>query len=208
MPKEKSEFLFNAIAPIYGLFYDWQKKGFVKVIEEMKPHIDIGAYGSVLDVGCGTGALCSVLNEMGLSVTGIDPAVKMLNIAKGKPENQGVRFEVGNVLEGLPYPDDAFDLSISSFVAHGLVQSEREKMYAEMSRVTKSKVIIYDYNENRGLLTTIVEWAEGGDYFNFIKSTPKEMELCFTGLKRCFSQVQVVHTGKRGAWYICTPSKG
>lgn len=72
-------------------------------------------------------------------------------------------------------------------------------MYAEMSRVTKSKVIIYDYNQNRSLATSFMEWLEGGDYFNFIKDPRSELE-------QCFSDVEVVDVDVRAAWYICSPS--
>ena len=85
MSKRYSSFLFNAIAPVYGLFYNRQKKRYRKVIRNMAKELDLASFGSILDVGCGTGSLCSVLSETGLSVTGIDPAQKMLAIAKRQP---------------------------------------------------------------------------------------------------------------------------
>jgi len=203
--ERSSEVLFNSIAPIYGLFYKMQRKQFFKVIEGVSKELDLQEFKTVLDVGCGTGALCSVLNEKGLEVTGIDPAEKMLEIARKKPENRTVRFARANVLEGLPFEDKSFDIAIASYVAHGMKQEDRKRMYAEMSRVTKSRVIIYDYNEKRSLLTTIVEWMERGDYFNFIRSAESEMKNCVSELGKCFSEVKVVTVDKRAAWYICTP---
>jgi len=76
--ERSSEFLFNSIAPIYGLFYERQKKRFFEVIEGVNKELDLKEFKTILDVGCGTGALCSVLNEKGLKVTGIDPAEKMI----------------------------------------------------------------------------------------------------------------------------------
>jgi ubiquinone/menaquinone biosynthesis C-methylase UbiE len=190
--------LFNSISKIYGLFYKIQKNRFNYVIEFVKNELDITEFKTILDVGCGTGALCSVLNDKGLKVTGVDPAEKMLNIAREKPENRAIRFAQANILEGLPFDDKSFDISISSYVAHGMGHEERKLMYAEMSRVSKSKVIIYDYNEKRSLPTTIIEWLEGGDYFNFIKNAESEM-------RECFSDVMTVYVGVRATWYICTP---
>ncbi|MFB0972022.1 MAG: class I SAM-dependent methyltransferase [Neofamilia sp.] len=196
MSKDKNNFLFNLIAPIYGLFYNYQKGKFFETIEIAKEVIDLFSYKTVLDIGSGTGALCSVLNDKGFEVTGIDPAIKMLNIARHKPENNGIKFLQEDVLKGLSFNDKSFEIVISSFVAHGLKEDERRQMYLEMKRVAKNYVIIHDYNKNRALLTNIVEWLEGGDYFNFIKNVEFE-------LRDCFSEVQIIQVDERASWYIC-----
>ncbi|HCS11981.1 MAG TPA: class I SAM-dependent methyltransferase, partial [Clostridiales bacterium] len=94
-----------------------------------------------------------------------------------------------------PFADKSFDVSISSFVAHGLSKNERLIMYDEMKRITKHLVIIYDYNEHRGLITDIAEWLEGGDYFNFIKTIKNE-------LNKKFIDVTIIHANIRSALYI------
>lgn len=205
MGRKGSEFLFNSIAPIYNLFYNRQKKRFAKVINGVKNELDLTSYKTILDLGCGTGALCSVLYGKGLSVTGIDTAENMLEIAMGKQENKGIKFIRANALEKLPFDDKSFDISIASYVAHGMQQRERKLMYAEMSRVTKSKVVIYDYNENQSFWTTIIEWLERGDYFYFIRNAEAEMKNCAFEIIKCFSEVNVVDVDVRASWYICTP---
>ena len=202
---KNSNLLFNSIAPVYGLFYKMQKKRYRTVIDKVSEELDLTVYDTILDVGCGTGALCSVLNEKGSAVTGIDPAGKMLKIAKSRPENQTITFIQANVLEKLPFENRSFDISIASYVAHGLQKDERKYMYTEMSRVTKSKVIIYDYNQKRTLLTSIIEWLEHGDYFHFIKNAENEMKNCISDMTECFSEVKVVDVDSKAAWYICTP---
>ncbi len=205
MGEENSNRLFNWIAPVYGKFYNSQKTHFAKVIEGVEKELDLTLFEKILDVGCGTGALCSVLNEKGMTVTGIDPAEKMLNIAKNKPENKKINFVHANVLERLPFEDKSFDISIASYVAHGMQKNERKRMYTEMSRVSKSKVIIYDYNRSRSILTSFIEWLERGDYFRFIKNAEEEMKSCVSEMKECFSEVEVIDVDVRAAWYICTP---
>lgn len=205
MSKENHNFLFNFIAPVYGLFFNKQKSRYREVLARFLPDWRQQGYASVLDVGCGTGALCSALNEAGLSVIGVDPAEKMLAVAKGQPENQAIRFLQANALEGLPFDDKSFDLSIASYVAHGLQKNERMKLYAEMSRVTRGRVIIYDYNQNHSPLTSFVEWLERGDYFRFIKNPKGDLEDCVSEMGKCFSEVRVLDVDKRAAWYICTP---
>jgi len=205
MSKNKDGLLFDSIAPIYGLFYKWQKRRFSEVIESVQEKLDLASYRSILDVGCGTGALCSVLHEKGLSVTGIDPAARMLNVAKRQPENKGITFLQASVLDRLPFEDKSFDIAIASYVAHGLQKDARKHLYAQMGRLAQHKVIIYDYNQNRGSLVSLIEWLEHGDYFRFIKVAKDEMEQCVSGMKQCFSQVKVIDVGARAAWYICTP---
>ena len=205
MARKNSNILFNSIAPVYGLFYNVQKKRFAEVIEGVENELDLSSFETIIDIGCGTGALCSVLSFKGLSVTGIDPAGKMLEIARNKQENKDISFIQADVLEGLPFKDNSFDVAIASYVAHGLKVEERKRMYAEMSRVTNQWVVIYDYNDKRSLLITIVEWLEGGDYFHFIRNAEPEMRDCFSEMKSCFSKVKVINVDTSAAWYICKP---
>ena len=197
--KEKNDnSLFNFIAPIYGLFYKSQKKNYKITIDNMKHEFNIRDYKSIIDIGCGTGALCSVLNKEGLKVTGIEPALKMLKVGMKKEENKNINFLECNTCSKLPFEDKSFNLAISSYVAHGLHIEKRVQLYKEMNRLTKDYVIIHDYNSKRNIITDIIEWLEGGDYFNFIKVVETE-------LKEHFKYVRVVNVKKRAAWYICEP---
>ena len=198
MKKKNGNFLFNFIAPIYGLFYNSQKKNYKITIANMKEIIDISKYKNIIDIGCGTGALCSVLNQEGLEVTGIEPAVRMLKIGSKKIENSNINFLECSTCSKLPFEDNSFNLSIASYVAHGLHPKERKQMFLEMSRLTKDYVIIHDYNNQRGFFTNIIEWFEGGDYFNFIKVVQTE-------LNEHFKSVKVVNVKRQAAWYICEP---
>lgn len=199
-------FLFNTIAPVYGLFYAMQKNRYSAVVGRASGALDLCAFETILDVGCGTGALCAVLAEKGLAVTGIDPAEKMLSVAKSHRESRKIEYVHGSALERLPFEDKSFDISIASYVAHGMAEADRKRLYAEMSRVTRSKVVIYDYNQTRALLTSIIEWLERGDYFRFIKNTTSEMQNCVFEMKACFSDVHAIDVDTRASWYICTPN--
>lgn len=188
--------LFHNISSIYGLFFNMQIKHFTTIFNNIKSELDLSKYKSIIDIGCGTGALCNVLYEQDLSVTGIDPAKGMVETAKKKSKYKDIEFIEGNVLTGLPFEDKSFDISVSSFVAHGLNKNERQIMYDEMKRITKHLIIIYDYNEHRGLITDIAEYLEGGDYFNFIKIIKDE-------LNNKFSDVKIIKANVRSALYIC-----
>lgn len=192
---ERKDSLFHNISSIYGLFFNIQIKNFTQIFNNLKTQLDLSNYKNIIDIGCGTGALCNVFYEQGLSVTGIDPAEGMIETAKKKSKNKEIKFIKANVLTGLPFADKCFDVSISSFVAHGLNKNERQIMYDEMKRITKHIIIIYDYNEHRGLITDIAEWLEGGDYFNFIKTIKCE-------LNEKFKDVTIINANIRSALYI------
>ena len=78
-------------------------------------------------------------------------------------------------------------------------------MYARMGRLTRHRVIIHDFNQRRGLLVSLAEWLERGDYFRFIQVAEEEMRGCATDLGACFSEVRVIDVDTRASWYICTP---
>lgn len=192
---EKGVFLFNKIASVYGLFFNAQVRNFRRILGNIKEESDFSGCQSIVDIGCGTGALCTVLSEYGMDVTGLEPSEAMLEIAL-KKAGPGIRFVRGDVLDGLPFRDKSFDVAITSYVAHGLMAKERLILYNEMKRVARHTAVLYDYNEHRSLITDIVEWLEGGDYFSFIRVIKEELTHQFGNLK-------VINTGKRSALYIC-----
>lgn len=188
--------LFDNIAKAYGKFFNIQVNKYKKIIDRVSSDFDISNYKTALDVGCGTGALSKVLSQHGLKVIGVDPSIGMLEEAKKRVKDKEIKFINNSPGEKLPFPDESFDIVISSYVAHGLEPKDRIDLYKEMQRVSKEYVIIYDYNEKRSLIITIIEWLENGDYFNFIKIAREE-------LKTVFAEVKVIDVAKRAAWYIC-----
>ncbi len=198
MPEGGSEHIFNSIASIYNLFYGWQRKKFRQTIDLARERVDLGRFETALDIGSGTGALAGVLKDRGIAVTGIEPAGRMLEMARRRPTHQGIAFLRLNALTALPFPDKSFDLCIASHVAHGLRKEDRLRLYAQMNRLARQKVILHDYNQNRSPVVTLLETLEGGDYFRFIEEAEGE-------LRAFFPHVEVLQVGKRACWYICTP---
>ena len=95
----------------------------------------------VLDVGCGTGTLAIAAGDVtGATgeVHGIDPSLEMIDVAQKKAARSGrhVRFQVG-IIEALPYPDDEFDVVLSSLMLHHLPDDVKQKGFAEVLRVLK-----------------------------------------------------------------------
>lgn len=52
---------------------------------------------TVLDLGCGTGTFAVLLAGQGLDVTGVDPAGASVDVARGKPGADRVRWVVGEI---------------------------------------------------------------------------------------------------------------
>lgn len=188
--------LFNSIAGVYGWFHRYQMRRFSEILDAHEDRIDLSSMRTVCDVGCGTGALCAVLGNRGLEVTGVDPAQRMLEVARRKAPDKRVTFVLGDAVQGLPFEDKSFDLVFTSHVAHGMKQQERRLLYTELMRIARRAVIVHDYNEERAVLTTIVEWLEKGDYFGFIKRPKEEME-------EIFPSITAIQVGKRANWYVC-----
>lgn len=189
-------FIFNLIMPVYALLFHLQVKKYGRIVEKAAGMIDLSQYQSFLDVGCGNGALCFVLRKRGNRVAGVDYLPSMAAIARRNLKGTGVQITRANILARLPFEDKSFDAAIASYVLHGMHPAERQKVYAEMSRVAGRAVIFYDYNAKKAVFTSIVELLEGGDYFSFIKTAKTELE-------GYFKTVEVLDVDKRAAWYVC-----
>ena len=132
--------------------------------------------------------------DRGFEVIGIDMAGMMMRY--GIKRDLDCRY--GNIVEGLDFDDNSFDLVTFAFVAHGLDRDKRRKLFIEAARLSGGKVLFHDYSPERSIITNIIEYIEGGDYFNFIRTGLEEME-------EIFSSVEVVGIRKYTNWYICTP---
>ena len=165
------------------------------MIEKHLPLLQPGKNPTLLDIGCGTGAFCYYMTGYGFQTTGLDTSKNMLKYARRKNRGNSSNFVEGNILKGLPYADNSFDYVFTCFVAHGINSKQRETLYREALRVAGKMFIMHDYNTGRKLFTDIIEWAERGDYFNFIKNVDREV-------KSIREDVKIIPTNEQTAWYI------
>ena len=111
------------------------------VVRELLPN-----GGTVLDVGCGTGALAGWIQRAGYDVVGVDASAGMLRQAL---DQHGVGAVYAAYSTALPFEDDAFDLALSVATMHHLETPERvTATIAEMGRVVRpgGYVLIWDHN--------------------------------------------------------------
>jgi ubiquinone/menaquinone biosynthesis C-methylase UbiE len=92
----------------------------------------------VLDLACGTGTLAleAKRRQPGAPVTGIDGDPEILDRARRKAAAAGLDVEFNHGLSTeLPYPDDSFDVVLSTLFFHHLTLAAKEKTAREVNRV-------------------------------------------------------------------------
>jgi ubiquinone/menaquinone biosynthesis C-methylase UbiE len=157
----------------------------------------------VLDVGCGPGRLAilagTVAGPTG-EVCGIDPAPEMVELARRKAARAGVgvHFEVG-VIEALPYPDDRFDVVLSSLMLHHLPDELKRRGFAEVRRVLRpaGRFVAVDFGatpgEGLGHVACALGLRKGRDHAERLAEMLREAG---------FGSVETGPTGQRGLAFI------
>lgn len=109
---------------------------------------------TVIDVGCGPGALTAELAERvgSAAVTAVDPSESFVAALRERhPDVTALRASA----EDLPFPDDGFDAALAQLVVHFM--SDPIAGLREMARVTKSGGVVaasvWDHGGDRGPLS-------------------------------------------------------
>ncbi len=80
----------------------------------------------ILDAGCGQGYLAYELAREGATVTGVDGAERLIEIARSRyAKTGGLRFTTLDLTEHLPFADASFDIVIANMVLMDLDPIER-----------------------------------------------------------------------------------
>ncbi|MBI4782410.1 MAG: methyltransferase domain-containing protein [Oscillatoriophycideae cyanobacterium NC_groundwater_1537_Pr4_S-0.65um_50_18] len=105
----------------------------------------------VLDVGCGTGDLTFAAKaHAGVTgeVHGTDASPEMIEMAKRKASQSGtqINFQV-DLIEKMSFPDNYFDVVLSSLMMHHLPNTIKRQGLAEIRRVLKpgGRLVIVDF---------------------------------------------------------------
>lgn len=102
--------------------------------------------GRGLDVGCGTGVLAQRLSRAGFAMTGVDPSVGMLAVARRSAPDVAVVQGSG---PALPFAEDTFDLVLCVAVLHHVAApSDVRATLVEMVRVARpgGRIVVWDHN--------------------------------------------------------------
>jgi ubiquinone/menaquinone biosynthesis C-methylase UbiE len=109
----------------------------------------------VLDVGCGTGTLAmEVARRVGRAgrVAGVDPGTEQIARARSKAalRHVPIEFQIG-VIEHLAFPDQTFDVVLSTLMMHHLPDDLKRQGLAEIARVLKpgGHLVIADFKRKQ-----------------------------------------------------------
>ena len=104
--------------------------------EEFISRLPIASGMKALDVACGTGNFSIIAARRGAIVTGLDIAPNLLEQARERAANEGlkIQFDEGDA-EELSYEDGSFDLVVSMFGA--MFAPRPDKVTAELIRVCR-----------------------------------------------------------------------
>jgi len=128
---------FDLLLPFYPQLVSWLLKDEetrARLIEQAQ----IGAGHQVLEIGCGTGelALMIKLREPNAHVYALDPDPDKLARVMGKSQEYGYPIRVyRGVSQRLPFPTEAIDRVMASFVIHRLTRAEKLAAFREAYRV-------------------------------------------------------------------------
>ena len=157
-----------------GFFYDklitpLQKK-IMGQIEEL-----VTDNSTLLDVGCGPGALALRLSAKCQSVLGLDRSKKMIAYARRKLAKKGltnVNFVCDDAAEMGTIQNEQFTFAVVCVCLHGMSCDTRQKVIANCCRLAE-KIVLIDYvapfpTNITGKVQNIIEALEGKDsYSNF-----------------------------------------
>jgi ubiquinone/menaquinone biosynthesis C-methylase UbiE len=122
----------------------------------------------MLDVGCGTGTLAlEVARRVGRAggVAGVDPSPEQIARARAKAARRHlpIEFQVG-VIEQLPFPDQTFDVVLSTLMMHHLPAPLKRQGLAEIARVLKpgGRLVIADFTRKQDRAGQAARFHAGG----------------------------------------------
>lgn len=131
MNKFKQDFtdIFYRVSPASKVAYKGSLK---KIISAAKLKSD----DSVIDLGCGSGALLKEISKTTKNILGVDNSKNMLKQAK--IENSEIKTMYDNVLD-LKIKDNKFDVALSRAVFQHLSLDQHKKFFSETYRILKPR---------------------------------------------------------------------
>ena len=145
---------------------EWGQGRYERIAEQLFPVAEVTVEQAavspgerVVDVGCGTGNAALLAAERGATVTGIDPAQRLLDVAAATAAERHLdaRFVLGEAAD-MPLDDDSADVVISVFGA--IFAPDPEAAAIEIDRVTSP--------EGRVVLAA---WVPGGPISDAVRLT-------------------------------------
>ena len=117
-----------------GLEYDFFVKAKARIIKQLAAELDRATDISLLDVGCGVGAVHDYLGGTFARICGVDVSKVSIEAAKERHPDFEYRVMKGNEI---PYPSAAFDIVTAINVLHHIDLQARSDFVLELKRVIR-----------------------------------------------------------------------
>lgn len=154
--------LYYPLAPLYDKISHYFFLGqWVKWQQAVLPRLQ---GKRVLEVGCGTGSLLTVILQRGYKAVGVDASVAMLEQAQKKLNAAGFS---GRILQAkaqqLPFPDESFETVVSTFPSEYILDVETLKeiqrvLYPGGRLVIVDTAILKPFNRKAKFLLNLYGW--------------------------------------------------
>jgi 2-polyprenyl-3-methyl-5-hydroxy-6-metoxy-1,4-benzoquinol methylase len=159
-----------------GWFYDYfiasnQDKAFMIVKDLMNTN------STLLDVGCGTGRFCFLVNDKCSMINGVDASIKNINIANKNYDlnlHKKIKFYHNDIKSFIEKSNTKYDYALLSYVIHEIDEAKRIDLLKILSLYAE-KIIIVDYlaphpKSILGIINRAVEFLAGVKHNRNFKS--------------------------------------
>lgn len=194
---------YSVLTPVYDLALD--VLGFGRSFKAaVAKFAEVKRGETVLDLGCGTGTLLHALvaRQPEARFTGIDPDPQVLAIARRRLQSSTPTVKlVEGYAQDLPFPDQAFDLVISTLIFHHLPDPVKVSALREVRRVLapRGRFLLVDFGapptRTARVLLTIGSLFDGRD--NMRANLAGELPAMLAGTGFDVAEVSRPHRGVR-----------
>ncbi|MBN1969091.1 MAG: class I SAM-dependent methyltransferase [Candidatus Delongbacteria bacterium] len=142
----------------FAKFFGMNRKFFQNCVGD----ISLSKGMNALDLGCGTGFLTyelAVKSDNNSAIIGVDISDDQLNFARSKVDFFPCNIDfIKCSMDSLDFPDEIFDVVISSMAFHETPPSVRRKAISEVTRVLKNggKFILIDWSKPKFGIMSLV----------------------------------------------------
>jgi ubiquinone/menaquinone biosynthesis C-methylase UbiE len=142
MPTDPVQQEYADLAPRYDRRWSFYVEA---TIRETMSRVELKPHDRVLDLGCGTGSLIrSMLDRVPeVDIVGLDPSAEMLRVARAKLSD-AVELVTGSA-DSLPFPNESFDVVISTSAFHYFRQPTMVIQEAKRILKPNGRLIITDW---------------------------------------------------------------
>lgn len=132
---------------------------------------------TLIDMGCGTGALLFSLSDWCSGLVGVDHSERMWAYGRRRAEAlglKGIRFVQGDATRLDTFPDGSFDYASATMVFHEMESKQRLPLLEEMRRLARTLILV-DYRVPlpaglSGICIPLIEGLAGRDHYRHFRS--------------------------------------